>query len=56
MCLDVHSETLIPILVVNLLLDVGKCGHARPASVGDYHVQSTHCVDRLFNEILHGWF
>jgi hypothetical protein len=52
--LDIHGEAFVPILVVDLLFNVGESGHARPAGVRYYDVQAPHGVDCFFDQILHG--
>ena len=54
MCLHVHYEALVPVLIVDLLLDVCKGGHACPAGVRYDDIYATHSVERLFDEVLYG--
>lgn len=50
---DVHGEALVPVVVVDLLLDVCEGRHARPPGIGYHHVQTAHLFNRFLDEALH---
>ena len=54
MCLYVHDKALVPVFIVDLLLNVRKGGHARPAGIRDDNIEAAELVQRFFDKILYG--
>lgn len=52
----VHDEAFVPVLVVDTFFDVEEVGHARPACVGHYDVETAHGFDGFGYEGFDGGF